>query len=98
MKKTPLEKTLTLAAVIGGLASLGGIWLYLPQQVAELKQVQKLDHDVLVELKADVKNITSRLDRNNVNGNWIEQRYYEKYLASTNGLLHKYPAANRDDL
>jgi len=98
MKKTPLEKTLTLAAVIGGLASLGGIWLYLPQQVAELKQVQKLDHDVLVELKADVKNITSRLDRNNVNGNWIEQRYYEKYLASTNGLLYLYTTPHGHDL
>jgi len=98
MKKTPLEKTLTLAAVIGGLASLGGIWLYLPQQVAELKQVQKLDHDVLVELKADVKNITSRLDRNNVNGNWIEQKYYEKYLAATNGLLYLYTTPHGHDL
>jgi len=98
MKKTPLEKTLTLAAVIGGLASLGGIWLYLPQQVAELKQVQKLDHDVLVELKADVKNITSRLDRNNVNGNWIEQRYYEKYLASTNGLWNFSNDVDRHEL
>ena len=98
MKKTPLEKILTLAAAIGGLASLGGIWLYLPHQVSELKQIQKVDHDVLIELKADVKNINSRLDRNHVNGNWIEQKYYEKYLASTNDLLREYPAANRDEL
>jgi len=98
MKKTLVENTLTWVAVIGGLASLGGIWLYLPHQVRELKEVQKADHDVLVELKADVKNITSRLDRNNVNGNWIEQRYYEKYLASTNGLLNVRDAVDRHEL
>lgn len=98
MKKSLLENTLTWVAVIGGLASLGGIWLYLPHQVRELKEVQKADHDVLVELKADVKNINSRLDRNHVNGSWIEQRYYEKYLASTNDLLYKYPTANRNEL
>ena len=98
MKKTLVENTLTWVAVIGGLASLGGIWLYLPHQVRELKEVQKADHDVLVELKADVKNITSRLDRNHVNGSWIEQRYYEKYLASTNGLLYLYTTPHGHDL
>ncbi len=86
MKKSLGEKILIWVGVIGGAFSLAGTWVYLPTQVKELREIQKADHDVLVEMKADVKNITSRLDRNNVNGSWLEQRYYEKYLASTNGL------------
>ena len=98
MKKTLVEKVSIWIAIIGGFASLGGTWLYLPRQLEEVKTIQKVDHDVLIEVKADVKNITSRLDRNNVNGNWIEQKYYEKYLASTNGLLDMRSTSNRDDL
>jgi len=98
MKKSLGERILIWVGIVGGAFSLAGTWVYLPTQVREMREIQKADHDVLVEMKADVKNITSRLDRNNVNGNWIEQRYYEKYLASTNDLLYKYPAANRNDL
>jgi len=98
MKKTIGEKILIWVGVIGGAFSLAGTWVYLPTQVREMREIQKADHDVLVELKADVKNITSRLDRNNVNGNWIEQRYYEKYLASTNGLLYLYTTPHGHDL
>lgn len=68
-----MQKWIAVIAGIGGLVSLAGTWGYIPKQMSDLdSKLSKLevlhsaDHDTLIELKADVKHIDRKLERNGI--------------------------------
>jgi len=60
------QKWLALMVAIGGVASLVGTYSYLPNRLAKIEELHAKDHDTLVELKADVKHIDRKLERNGI--------------------------------
>jgi len=73
------QKWLALMVAIGGVASLVGTYSYLPNRLAKIEELHAKDHDTLVELKADVKHIDRKLERNGI--------VYENVLKENAGLF-----------
>jgi len=77
MLKASTQKFLITCVTLGGIASLGGTWFYLPHRQEKLEQIVEKDHDVIIRIENDVHHIKSKVEQ------------LEKKL-ERNGIVYQY--------
>ena len=82
---TKLYKVLLFIIAVSTVGGHIGLALYLPKRLEKLELTSSIDHDTLIEVKSDVKNINRKLENRGIVYNYNNPMSYEK-INTTNML------------